>query len=65
MFVSQVKAALILLGLLARRYAGHSFRAGAATMATAAGIEDSLSNVILYIIPYTIDAVIQRNSRGM
>ena len=34
-------------------------------MATAAGIEDSLSNVILYIIPYTIDAVIQRNSRGM
>ena len=41
-FLSRVKAALQLPGLPARRYAGHRFWAGAATMAAAAGIEDSL-----------------------
>ena len=41
-FVSRTKAALQRLGLSAAMYAGHSFRAGAATTAAAAGLEDSL-----------------------
>ena len=41
-FVKNIKLALSQLGLDSNNYAGHSFRAGAATTAAAVGIEDSL-----------------------
>ena len=41
-FVSSVRGALARAGLDPTKYAGHSFRIGAATTAAAAGIEDSL-----------------------
>ena len=41
-FITEVRAALTTANLPAAEYAGHSFRIGAATMAAAAGLEDSL-----------------------
>ena len=41
-FVARVKSALQLLGYPADKYAGHSFRAGAASTAAAVGLEDSV-----------------------
>jgi len=43
-FVSRVKGALQSLGYPAKDFAGHSFRAGAASTAAAMGIEDSVIN---------------------
>lgn len=40
-FVGEVRAALEMLGLPAKDFAGHSFRIGAATAAAKAGLEDS------------------------
>ena len=40
-FVKHVRAALEEAGLLAKDYASHSFRIGAATTAAVAGLEDS------------------------
>ena len=41
-FVRMVKEALQMLGYPPKRYSGHSFRAGAASTAAAAGLEDSI-----------------------
>ena len=41
-FAARVKSALQLLGYPANKYAGHSFRAGAASTAAAVGLEDSV-----------------------
>ena len=41
-FVSQVRQALRSAGIDASKYAGHSFRIGAATTASACGLQDSL-----------------------
>ena len=41
-FVSRVKTALQSLGYPAKDFAGHSFRAGAASTAAAMGIQDSV-----------------------
>ena len=41
-FVSQVREALEQVGIEYSKYAGHSFRIGAATTAAARGIQDSL-----------------------
>lgn len=45
-FVGKVKGALASLGCPSDRYAGHSFRAGAATTAAAVGFSDSLIKVL-------------------
>ena len=44
--VNKVRAALRTLGLEDRRYAGHSFRIGAATTATERGLKDSLIKML-------------------
>ena len=41
-FVSHVRLALSAAGLVAKNYAGHSFRIGAATTASRCGIQDAL-----------------------
>ena len=41
-FIAKVREALIAIGLEASRYAGHSFRIGAATSAAQAGLEGSV-----------------------
>lgn len=45
-FVEKIKSALAALGYPAEKYAGHSFRAGAATTAATAGFPDSLIKVL-------------------
>ena len=42
LFMAKVRQVLVLLGQDAQRYAGHSFRIGAATAAAQAGLEDSV-----------------------
>ena len=45
-FVREIKASLQKLGYPPSQFAGHSFRAGAATAAAAVGIEDSVIKVL-------------------
>ena len=41
-FVAKLRQALAAAGIEAKRYAGHSFRIGAATTASLCGLQDSL-----------------------
>ena len=45
-FVCEIKKALQQLGYDSSKFVGHSFRAGAATAAAAAGLEDSLIKIL-------------------
>ncbi len=45
-FVARVRQALALLGIDSSKYAGHSFRIGAATAAGAAGLSDSIIQML-------------------
>ncbi len=44
-FIQEVQEVLVKAGIQADRYAGHSFRIGAATVAAARGMEDSIKTL--------------------